>query len=72
MAGMKQTISFEVQQDALDMLDAAAEKYGLADRGKALRVLLDYAAADGDWDDIFSKRRCLRCGGRPGWTPSED
>ncbi len=50
------------------MLQAAAEKYQLPDAGKALRCLIDYAATDGDWDEIFSKIRCLRCGGRSGWA----
>ncbi len=72
MAGFKQAVSFDVQSDLLDMLDAAAEKYNLPGRDKALRVVLDYVATDGDWDAIFGKRRCLRCGGRPGWTPAQD
>ncbi len=57
----------ELQADAVRMLNAAAEKYNLADAGKALRCLIDYAAQDGDWDKIFGEVRCLRCSGRPGW-----
>ena len=68
MAGVKKTVTFEVQDDLLQMLCAAAEKYKLPDANKALRCLLDYAATDGDWDTIFSEVRCSRCGGRPGWT----
>jgi hypothetical protein len=69
MAGVKQSVSFEVQQDAVRMLDAAAQKYGLPDKSKALRVLLDYAAANEDkWEEIFGGVHCMRCGGRPGWT----
>lgn len=68
MAGLKQETSFHLQQDLLEMLDAAASAYNLKDRAKALRCVLDYVAQDGDWDEIFSKSRCLRCGGRPGWT----
>ncbi len=67
MAGLKETVSFEIQADAVRMLNAAAEKYNLRDAGKALRCLIDYAAQDGDWDQIFGEVRCLRCGGRPGW-----
>ena len=67
MAGVKNTTSFELQEDAVRMLDAAAKKYDLKDAGKALRCLIDYAAEDGDWDSIFDQVRCLRCGGRPGW-----
>jgi hypothetical protein len=68
MAGVKSSTSFELQEDTLRMLNAAAEKYDLGDAGKALRCLIDYAAQDGDWDSIFGRVRCLRCGGRPGWT----
>ena len=68
MAGIKQQTSFEVQADLLAMLDEAAGKYNLASRDKALRCVLDFVAKDGDWDEIFGKIRCLRCGGRPGWT----
>ena len=68
MAGIKQQTSFEVQADLLAMLDEAASKYNLASRDKALRCILDFVAQDGDWDQIFGKVRCLRCGGRPGWT----
>ena len=68
MAGIKNTTSFELQEDAVRMLNAAAEKYGLKDAGKALRCLIDYAAQDGDWDSIFDHVRCLRCGGKPGWV----
>lgn len=50
------------------MLDQAASQYNLSGRDKALRCILDYVAADGNWDEIFGKVRCLRCGGRPGWT----
>jgi len=67
MAGVKTSTSFELQEDAVRMLNAAAKKHGLADAGKALRCLIDYAAQDGDWDSIFGQVRCLRCGGRPGW-----
>ncbi len=68
MAGRKQETTFQVQQDLLAMLDEAAKRYSLPGRDKALRCILDYTAQDGDWDEIFSKARCMRCGGRPGWT----
>jgi hypothetical protein len=69
MAGIKQSVSFDVQQDAVRMLEAAAQKYGLADKSKALRVLIDYAASnESQWDEIFGDVHCMRCGGRPGWT----
>ena len=70
MAGNKKAEIFEIQEDAADMLEYLAEKYKLADRSKALRVILDYVSQDADIDEIFSVRRCIRCGGKTGWeTP---
>jgi hypothetical protein len=68
MAGLKTATTFELQEDTVRMLNAAAEKYELKDAGKALRCLIDYAAQEGDWDSIFGQVRCMRCGGRPGWV----
>lgn len=62
MAGVKVRIPFEVHPDAHEMLALIAERYELPDASKALRCLLDYAATDGDWDEIFKKVRCRRCG----------
>ncbi len=61
MAGRKVEISFKIPQDAYVMLEEAAKRYDLPDASKALRCLLDYAASDGDWDEIFKKVRCRRC-----------
>jgi hypothetical protein len=44
------------------MLREVAQRYGMPDPSKALRCLLDYAATDGDWQEIFEKTRCRRCG----------
>lgn len=68
MAGIKNATTFELQQDLVAMLDQAASQYELSGRDKALRCVLDYVAEDGNWDEIFGKVRCHRCGGRPGWT----
>ena len=62
MAGDKSKVTFEINPDAHDMLKKITEKYELADESKALRCLLDYAATDGDWEEIFAKVRCRRCG----------
>ncbi len=71
MAGEKQAVTFQVQDDVVRMLKAAAEKYNLPDESKALRVILDYVIEDGDWDEIFDQIRCNRCGGRAGWSGDE-
>ena len=61
MAGQKVATTFEIQDDAVAMLDEAVKKYDLESRDKALRCLLDYCAEDGDWDEIFEVIRCRRC-----------
>ena len=62
MAGVKVKVPFEIQRDDYEMLRTIADRYQLPDASKALRCLLDYAATDGDWDEIFAKVRCRRCG----------
>ena len=71
MAGDKIPVTFEVQEDALRMLEYAAKTHGLKDRDKALRCLLDYLAKDADWKQIFTKIRCVRCGKNAGWKEPE-
>lgn len=61
MAGVKVKVPFEIHPDAYEMLVLIADRYELPDASKALRCLLDYAATDGDWDEIFAKIRCRRC-----------
>ncbi len=72
MAGKKIATSFEIQSDANDMLEYAAEKYGLPSKDKALRCLLDYLAKDANWDQVFSLIRCIRCKDDVGWKPQND
>ena len=70
MAGIKQAVSFEIQEDLVKMLEHISEEYNLRDANKALRCILDYVALDGDWNEIFTKKRCLRCGSKNGWERS--
>jgi hypothetical protein len=69
MSGDKVSMTFEVQADAERMLEYAAEVYGLPDKHKALRCLLDYLARDANWDQIFTLIRCVRCKDSAGWKP---
>lgn len=66
MSGMttarKLRVTFEIHADSWRMLQEIARRYELPDASKALRCLLDYAATDGDWDQIFKQVRCRRCG----------
>jgi hypothetical protein len=69
MAGEKNGVAFQVQKDLVKMLEYAADKYKLEDKDKALRCILDYIATDADWEEIFQKIRCIRCGPDGGWSP---
>jgi hypothetical protein len=63
MSGLpKLRVTFEIYPDSWEMLQDVTKKYQLPDPSKALRCLLDYAATDGDWHEIFEKVRCRRCG----------
>lgn len=68
MAGKKTGVEFQVQEDLVKMLEFAGEKYKLGDKDKALRCILDYIATDADWDEIFKRIRCIRCGPDGGWS----
>jgi hypothetical protein len=71
MSGDKVSVTFEIQEDAVRMLDHAAKMYGMPDRDKALRVLLDYLAKDANWNQIFTLIRCVRCSHDGGWKEPE-
>ena len=57
----KISVSFEIYDEANEMLKDIVEKYNLPDTSKAIRCLLDYAAQDGDLDEIFKVIRCRHC-----------
>jgi hypothetical protein len=61
MSDKKILVSFEIYDEANEMLESIAKKYDLPDASKAIRCLLDYAAKDGDWDEIFKVIRCRHC-----------
>ena len=65
MAGIKVKTDWEVRDYHINFLKDMAEKYGIKDEAKAMRVLIDYALQDGDVDLIFDKKnmRCIACGG---------
>lgn len=58
----KVRVIFELYRDQYEMLQQVVEQYELPDASKALRCLIDYAALDGDWDEIWRQQRCRRCG----------
>ncbi len=59
----KQAYELTLEVDQMNFLRSAAEKYGIADENKAVRVVMDYIMSDRDiQDSVFSEVRCLRCG----------
>jgi hypothetical protein len=62
MSKSKRTVTFTIEEDQQTWLEAMASAHNLPDASKALRVLLDYAQADGDEAEIFGKIRCKHCG----------
>lgn len=65
MSGIKVKIDWDVRDYHINFFKDMAQKYGIVDEAKALRVLVDYALQDGDLDLIFAKKnmRCIACGG---------
>ena len=62
MAGEKISVTFEINADALQMLEKITDKYELPDNSKTLRCLLDFVLEkESNWDGIFKKIRCVRC-----------
>ncbi len=61
MSGKKLKVAFEIYPDSFEMLLRAAAQYQIEGPSKALRCILDYVAAEGDWESIFGKIRCRRC-----------
>ena len=54
--------TIELESEKVKFLEEMAEKYGLADSGKAVRCLVNYARENPDkLDDIFGEIRCLDC-----------
>jgi len=58
----KTTVTYTLEQDQIAWLEKMAAEHDLPDASKALRVLLDYAAEDGDQREIFGIIRCRHCG----------
>jgi hypothetical protein len=52
----------DLETGKVEFLQEMAEKYGLADVGKAIRCLVNYARENPDkQEDIFDQVRCLDC-----------
>jgi hypothetical protein len=54
--------TIQLESEKVKFLEDMAEKYGLADSGKAVRCLINYARENPDkLDDIFGEIRCIDC-----------
>jgi hypothetical protein len=52
----------DLEREKVQFLEEMAQKYGLADTGKAVRCLINYAREHPDkHQDIFEEMRCLDC-----------
>ena len=62
MAGVKQTFQIDLNPDQMAFVRSAKEKYGIADEGKVVRIILDYILTNPSaHDTVFNDVRCLRC-----------
>lgn len=62
----KDKASYEValEKHQMAFLEEMADKYGLEDASKAIRVLVNFAIdEEGERDRVFGEVRCLDCGG---------
>ncbi|MEM7467149.1 MAG: hypothetical protein AAF387_09715 [Pseudomonadota bacterium] len=59
---MRQDYDIELKDFQQEYLTKIVEKYDLADMGKAVRCLIDYAIEKTDSEDeIFEEMRCHSC-----------
>ena len=59
----KQSITVELRPQQLAYLEQIIAKHGIADVGKAVRVLVDFARDEPDHESlIFNEKRCINCG----------
>jgi len=57
-----QTFPIDLESVKIEFLEEMAAKHGLADVGKAVRCLINYARENPDkHEDIFDEVRCLDC-----------
>lgn len=63
--GLPDKVAYTVplDQPKIDFLEEMTRKYGLADTGKAVRILIDHARENPAMQDaIFGEVHCIDCG----------
>ena len=56
-------MEIQLNPDQAKFIESIQEKYKIRSTDKVVRILLDYALTEPtQQDEIFTERRCLRCG----------
>ena len=62
MAGKKETVEFELNNDQVAFLRFMKEDYKIPTESKVMRIILDYMQSNRDvHDTVFGQTHCLRC-----------
>ena len=62
MAGEKQTIEIELNNDHVTFMRIMKDDYNIPTESKVMRIIMDYLQENNDVHDaVFKQTRCLRC-----------
>ena len=62
MAGEKQTIESELNNDHMTFMRIVKDEYNISTESKVMRIIMDYLQENKDvHDTVFKQIRCLRC-----------
>lgn len=62
MAGGKQTIEIELNDDQVTFMRLMKDDYKIPSESKVMRIIMDYLQSNRDvHDTVFGQTRCLRC-----------
>ena len=62
MAGSKQTIEIELNDDQVTFMRLMKDDYNIPTESKVMRIVLDYLLSNREvHDTVFGQTRCLRC-----------
>ena len=62
MAGEKQSIEIELNNDQITFMRLMKDDYKIASESKVMRIIMDYLQSNREvHDTVFGQTRCLRC-----------
>jgi hypothetical protein len=62
MHPVKESFEIDLNPDQMAFVRLTREKYGIADEGKVVRIIMDYIITTPSiHDTVFDEVRCLRC-----------